>query len=150
MNLGSHLPGPRIATKIGFLLLFLACDASFAQSPKQIDAARTVTELLANGNYARVRSYLEPSLQQQLSEAMIQQGWHTVIGQTGEFQSISQVQPSTSQGFVIVEIWCATSNAGLIVRAAFRPGLALLNGLWVQPAAAPPNATPNPTKPSFP
>jgi hypothetical protein len=85
-------------------VFILVLDAYASPSQQQVDVALKVTQLLAKRDFAHVRDYLDATLKPQLSELILQGAWDALINQTGAFQGIAQTQPSSSQGYDIVEV----------------------------------------------
>jgi hypothetical protein len=153
INLLRMLPFSAMKNAIAVLLLFLTQLSQAAPTNKQKEVAEGIANLLGKGQYESVRKYFDPQLKQNLSAAAIEQTWSDLIAQTGEFDRVLKSQSGSAQGFDVVEILCATNQAGIVVRVVFRPGSSLANGLWVKPAQPPAQPPGQPQKkepPGFP
>lgn len=124
---------------IVLLFLFFSAVWNSAQSPSaQVQAAEKIANLLGQGKFNSVRSYFDPMLSNNLSAYQMQQVWYNLLGNVGTFAGVAQSAPIAAPGVQGVDVWCATNQAGLVVRVAFHPGTTSVSGLWVFPAGRPP------------
>lgn len=120
----------------------------------EIKIAEKIVAHFAKGEFAQVHRQLGADLQRGLSVEKMEEGWNTVISQTGEFAKIVKMVPTTIQGASAVEALCGTKQAGLLVRVVFSQQ-GTIGGLWVFPLPTTPkagsdNEQPPKLKPSFP
>lgn len=128
-------------------------ETSPGQRTKEIATAKRIANLLNKSKFDEVRKTFNPTLKEALTEDKLLMAWNQMIGQVGEFNSVTKCVPGTSQGYEVVDVMCATKQAGLVVRVAF-DGAGAVGGLWLFPAAATPSGEePKPKsnlRPTFP
>jgi len=90
---------------------------AIASTPAQ-NLARTLIELLNQGNFDQALTNFSPQLQRILTAAQLQQAWSAIAEQLGEFEQVKAITQQTINGVEVIILTCQFATDSLRVQVA--------------------------------
>jgi hypothetical protein len=121
---------------------------------QELAAAEKIARQLGKDQFDAAREKFDAVLKSSLTADNMQLAWSALVGQVGEYDRVVKSSHNSDQGLDIVEVLCASKQAGILVRVQFDSS-GLVGGLWVMPTASPATerddtSTNAPITPTFP